>query len=65
MLSDKQELGDKLGLNFVKEIREEHLMSRAELGRKAGVSPVTIDRVERGKSCRMEKKGEDHIGRWI
>ena len=29
-------------------------MSKAELARKAGVSPLTIDRVERGKSCRME-----------
>jgi len=45
-----------LGLNFVKEIREEQLMSKAELARKAGVSPVTIDRVERGKNCRMETK---------
>ena len=45
-----------MGLNFVKEIREEQLMSKAELARKAGVSPVTIDRVERGKSCRMETK---------
>ena len=45
-----------MGLNFVKEIREEQLMCKAELARKAGVSPVTIDRVERGKSCRMETK---------
>jgi len=31
-------------------------MSKAELARKAGVSPLTIDRVERGKDCRMETK---------
>jgi hypothetical protein len=31
-------------------------MSKAELARKASVSPLTIDRVERGKTCRMETK---------
>ena len=31
-------------------------MSKAELARKAGVSPLTIDRVEKGKTCRMETK---------
>lgn len=42
--------------NSVKEIREELLMSKAELARKAGVSPLTIDRIEKGKDCRMETK---------
>ena len=42
--------------NSVKEIREELLMSKAELARKAGVSPLTIDRIEKGKNCRMETK---------
>jgi DNA-binding XRE family transcriptional regulator len=46
----------KLGRNIVKEIREELLMSKAELARKAGVSSLTIDRIEKGKSCRMETK---------
>lgn len=45
-----------MGHNIVKEIREELLMSKAELARKAGVSPLTIDRIEKGKSCRMETK---------
>ena len=40
----------------VKQIREQRLMSKAELGRLAGVSPVTIDRIERGEECRMETK---------
>ena len=40
--------------NSVKKIRENLLMSKAELARKAGVSPLTIDRVEKGKKCRME-----------
>lgn len=51
-----QVVEDKLGRNTVKDIREELLMSKAELARKAGVSPLTIDRVERGKNCRMETK---------
>lgn len=42
--------------NSVKEIREKLLMSKAELARKASVSPLTIDRIEKGKNCRMETK---------
>jgi DNA-binding XRE family transcriptional regulator len=45
-----------LNRNSVKEIREKLLMSKAELARKAGVSPLTIDRLESGKACRMETK---------
>lgn len=39
--------------NRVREIRESLLMSKAELARKAGISPVTIDRIEKGAPCRM------------
>ena len=42
--------------NSVKKIREQLLLSKAELARKAGVSPLTIDRIEKGKDCRMETK---------
>jgi len=42
--------------NNVKLIREQRLMSKAELARLAGVSSVTIDRIERGEDCRMETK---------
>ena len=45
-----------MGQNIVKHIREELLMSKAELARKAGVSPLTIDRIEKGKNCRMETR---------
>jgi len=45
-----------VGQNSVKRIREQLLLSKAELARKAGVSPLTIDRIERGKDCRMETK---------
>ena len=42
--------------NNVKKIREARMLSKAELARMAGVSPLTIDRIERGKSCRMATK---------
>ena len=45
-----------VGQNSVKKTREELLLSKAELARKAGVSPLTIDRIEKGKDCRMETK---------
>ena len=45
-----------MGRNIVREIREKLLMSKGELARKAGVSSLTIDRIEKGKSCRMETK---------
>lgn len=42
--------------NNVKTLREEVLMSKAELARRAGVSPLTIDRVESGLECRLDTK---------
>jgi len=42
--------------NNVRALREQQLMSKAELARKAGISALTIDRVEEGKSCRMDTK---------
>jgi len=43
-----------LGLNFVKEMREERLLSKAELARKAGIPYLTIARIEKEKSCRID-----------
>lgn len=40
--------------NNVKVIRESRLMSKSELARKAGVSVLTVARIERGEECRME-----------
>lgn len=42
--------------NNVRKIREDRLMSKMELARLAGISSVTIDRIERGEVCRMETK---------
>jgi DNA-binding XRE family transcriptional regulator len=46
----------KLEANNVRKIREGLLMSKAELARRAGVSVLTIDRVEKGMACRMDTK---------
>jgi DNA-binding XRE family transcriptional regulator len=43
-----------MGKNSLKEIRESVMMSKAELAKKANVSPITISRIEEGKPCRME-----------
>jgi DNA-binding XRE family transcriptional regulator len=40
--------------HFLKKFRESLMMSKTELSKKAGVSPVTITRIEQGKPCRME-----------
>jgi len=42
--------------NSLKKIRESILMSKAELARKANVSPITISRIEQGLPCRVETK---------
>ena len=42
--------------NQVRKFREELLVSKAELARKAGLSALTIDRVESGMQCRMDTK---------
>ena len=42
--------------NNVQRIRESLMMSKAELARKAGLSTLTIDRVEAGRACRLDTK---------
>ena len=45
-----------LGTNKVQKIREELLISKSELAREAGVSLLTINRIENGESCRVDTK---------
>lgn len=40
--------------NNVRQLREEQLLTKAELARKAGVSPLTVARIESGLDCRMD-----------
>jgi DNA-binding XRE family transcriptional regulator len=42
--------------NNVQRYRENLMMSKAELARKAGLSALTIDRVESGRPCRLDTK---------
>ncbi len=42
--------------NRVQTLREERLMSKAELARRSGLSVLTIDRVEKGAPCRLDTK---------
>ena len=43
-------------MDSLKRYREEILISKSELARKAGLSTLTIDRIEKGKGCRLETK---------
>ena len=45
-----------MGRNNVQRCREALMMSKAELARKAGLSTLTIDRVEAGRPCRLDTK---------
>jgi DNA-binding XRE family transcriptional regulator len=42
--------------NNVRKIREEKMLSKTELARLAGLSPLTVDRIEKGMSCRLATK---------
>jgi DNA-binding XRE family transcriptional regulator len=51
-----EKIKGKVESNNVRKIREGLLMSKAELARRAGLSVLTIDRVEKGMTCRMDTK---------
>jgi DNA-binding XRE family transcriptional regulator len=53
--ASKQKGRDKRS-NRVREARIERMMSKAELARRAGLSVLTIDRVEKGLESRMDTK---------
>ena len=42
--------------NNLRQIRNDRLLSKAELARQADLSPLTIHRIENGFPCRMETK---------
>ena len=42
--------------NNVQRLREDQLLTKAELARKAGVSPLTVARIESGQACRVDTK---------
>ncbi len=49
-------MGQEEKMNSLRTYREKVFLSKAELARKAGISEITVDRVESGKSCRLETK---------
>ena len=42
--------------NNVRVLREEQLLTKAELARKAGISALTLARIEGGSDCRVDTK---------
>lgn len=46
----------RLAPNNVQRLREDQLLTKAELARKAGVSPLTVARIESGQECRVDTK---------
>jgi DNA-binding XRE family transcriptional regulator len=42
--------------NNVQRLREDQLLTKAELARKAGVSSLTVARIEAGQECRVDTK---------
>jgi DNA-binding XRE family transcriptional regulator len=49
-----QQKGYGMKSNSLKQIRESLLMSKSELARNAGISHLTITRIEKGNPCRLE-----------
>ena len=47
--------------NTVRKIREQLLMSKAELARNAGISRLTVDRIEKGMSCRIATRPKERL----
>jgi DNA-binding XRE family transcriptional regulator len=43
-------------VNNVRTLREEQLLTKAELARKAGISALTLTRIESGCPCRVDTK---------
>ena len=55
-LMGQMEAGEPLVPNRVRELRENKLMTQAQLARKAKVALRTIHSVEKGMNCRMDTK---------
>jgi len=39
--------------NNMRKVRETKMLSKTELARRAGISPLTLDRIEKGMSSRI------------
>jgi DNA-binding XRE family transcriptional regulator len=54
--SSRAKTMDRRSPNNVQRLREEQLLTKAELARKAGISPLTVSRIESGLDCRVDTK---------
>ena len=54
--SEKAPEAGKRQANNLRKLRIERMMSKAELARRANLSVLTIDRIEKGFGCRMDSK---------
>jgi DNA-binding XRE family transcriptional regulator len=48
--------GERKFPNKLRAVREDLMISKAELARRAGVSALTIVRIESGEDCRVDTK---------
>ncbi len=48
--------------NTLRSMRELHMLSKTELARSAGISPITLGRIENGRPCRIETKKKILLG---
>lgn len=48
--------GERKFPNKLRAVREDLMISKAELARRAGISALTIDRIESGENCRVDTK---------
>jgi len=55
-VKDNSKMNPSARVSRVQQAREDKMMSKAELARKAGVTVQTIDRIERGYECRLATK---------
>jgi len=54
--TDQRQTAAPMAVNRVRELRQDRMMSKAELARRAEVTVQTIDRIEKGKDCRLDTK---------
>ena len=52
-------------ISKVQKLREQQLIGKAEFARKAGVSESTLDRVEAGLGCRLERPKSRICSTWF
>ncbi len=50
----RSERAPRRARNNVQRLREDQLLTKAELARKAGLSPLTVSRIESGLECRVD-----------